>query len=55
MLASRAQICVLVKSLAMRSLETKLSVVPGRKCDGQLIADWVVMLLGEQIVFLEMR
>lgn len=31
---------------AMTSLETKLSVVPGRKADGQIMADWV----GDDIV-----
>lgn len=44
MLARRAQICVLVMSFAMRSLETKLSVVPGLKCSGQVIADCVDMI-----------
>ena len=28
-------------------IETKLSVVPGRKCCGQLIADWAAMLMNE--------
>jgi hypothetical protein len=50
MLANRAQIWVLVRSLAMRSFETKLSVVPGRKCCGQLIADWVAMLMDEFVI-----
>jgi hypothetical protein len=45
MFASRAQIWVLVRSLAMRSFETKLSVVPGRKCLGQVMADWVDILI----------
>jgi hypothetical protein len=36
--------------LAMRSFETKLSVVPGRKCCGQLIADWVAMLMDEFVI-----
>ena len=40
MLESSAQICEEVRSFAMRSLETKLSVVPGRKCDGHSMDDW---------------
>jgi hypothetical protein len=44
MLARSAQICVLVRSLAMRSLDTKLSVVPGVKCEGNVIEDWVAIL-----------
>jgi hypothetical protein len=50
MLANRAQIWVLVRSFAMRSFETKLSVVPGRNCSGQLIADWVAMLMDESVI-----
>lgn len=39
MLASWAQIWVALMSLAITSLEVKLSVVPGWKCSGQMMAD----------------
>lgn len=44
MFARRAQICVEVMSLAMRSLETKLSVVPGRKWSGNVMEDCVTIV-----------
>jgi hypothetical protein len=44
-LDKRAQICVEVRFLAMRSFETKLSVVPGRKCEGKVIEDWVAIVV----------
>lgn len=44
MLARSAQICVEVRLWAMRSLETKFEVVPGRKCGGKDMADWVAIL-----------
>jgi hypothetical protein len=34
---------VLVTSLAMRSLDTKLSVVPGMKCEGNVMEDWLAI------------
>jgi len=37
----RDQIWVEVREGAITSLETKLSVVPGRKADGQIMADCV--------------
>lgn len=40
----RSHICVLVMSFAMRSLDTKLSVVPGWKCLGQMMDDCVAIL-----------
>lgn len=46
MLASRDQICVEVMLRAMRSLDTKLEVVPGVKCDGKMMADWVAIFCG---------
>ena len=46
MLASRDQICVEVMLRAMRSLDTKLEVVPGVKCGGKVMADWVAIFLG---------
>jgi hypothetical protein len=45
MLASRDQICVEVMLRAMRSLDTKLEVVPGVKCGGKAMADWVAIFL----------
>jgi len=41
---SRGQICEAERFAAMVSFETKLSVVPGRKWDGQWIADCIVGL-----------
>ena len=41
MSASFAQIWEEVRSFAITSLVMKLSVVPGRKCLGQMMADWV--------------
>lgn len=43
MLASSDQICVEVMFKAMRSLETKLEVVPGVKWAGKDMADWVAI------------
>jgi hypothetical protein len=55
MLARRAQICVLVRSCATISLETKAEVLPGVKCVGKIIADWDDILVdyfdGQMLVF----